>query len=732
MRTKTTLICACFFLIMGVIAYSNMPGEIGRGLFDFETSPNGGDTSPASISGLNQSSSLMSFSDQSNPLNGSQDGRDGWVIKVDAEGNQLWTQAYGDGDDGRNELYEVIQLADNSLVFVGSKTTNDTGKHDAWLIKANETGQIQWEKTLGDSEDDRAYDLVQTTDGGFVLGGYTSSDAGDKDMWLVRTNPDGDIIWNQTYGGQHDESIRCLIQTSDGGFALIGYTHSSGEGGSDVWLVKTDPNGEVQWTQTYGGENDEKAYSGIQTTQGEYVLAGYTETYGSGKSDVWLIKTDENGSLQWERTFGREENDYAYDLINTSDGFAIAGQKTGYDFFANLFVNYWWLIKTDNNGNIDWTQTYYGDPYHYGPTGDAAYALIQTPDEGFAITGQRGAFEEGFDADTWIIKTNEIGAPEWDQPPHTDYPNTARFIIQASDGGYIYGGFKNLEPAPRPPRPLKADFTATPETGTEPLEVHFNDQSGPPDSIVSWFWDFGDGSTSTEQNPSHTYTRDGGYEVILLVSGSDGDQDTSSSQILVSDSEPRVNFTATPSRGIEPLQVAFEDHSIYYDDIYYWWWEFGDGSSSSQQNPNHIYIQDGIFTATLIVMDIDGSQQERSVKIVVEDSSPVADFSASDREGKSPHGVVFADRSLSYDGIVVMIWDFGDGSGSYDRNPYHVYTSDGSYDITLTVKERDADTDTRIKKRYIILPETADIPIMTLFSIFLVTIWRTKWPLTNT
>ena len=191
---------------------------------------------------------------------------------------------------------------------------------------------------------DEAYSLIQTSDGGFALAGFTNSyGAGGVDMWLVKTDTTGNHEWDYAFGELGTELATSLIQTSDGGLALAGYTSSYGAGNYDMWLVKTDITGISEWKYSIGGEGKDEAYSLIQTTEGGFAIAGYTESYGAGNYDMWLVKTDDEGELEWKNTFGGTENDFAQSLVQTTDGgFAIAGSTNSYgDGDINM-----WLVKT--------------------------------------------------------------------------------------------------------------------------------------------------------------------------------------------------------------------------------------------------------------------------------------------------------------------------------------------------------------------------------------------------
>jgi VCBS repeat-containing protein len=251
-----------------------------------------------------------------------------------------------------------------------------------------------------------------------------------------------------------------------------------------------------------------------------------------------------------------------------------------------------------------------------------------------------------------------------------------------------------------------AAFSATPLSGDEPLTVSFTNTSTSDDGITSWQWDFGDGGTSTQQNPTHQYAQDGVYPVSLVVREADADTDTETKNITVSDTGPTAAFSAVPLSGDEPLTVNFTDASTSYDGITSWQWDFGDGGTSTQQNPTHQYAQDGVYPVSLVVREADADTDTETKNITVSDTGPTAAFSATPLSGDEPLTVNFTDASTSYDGITSWQWNFGDGGTSTQQNPTHQYAQDGVYPVSLVVGEADADTDTETKTNYITVFDT--------------------------
>ncbi|MCW4005671.1 MAG: hypothetical protein NWF04_03615 [Candidatus Bathyarchaeota archaeon] len=341
-----------------------------------------------------------------------------------------WTQAYGGSRS--DQAYDIIQTSDGGYALAGYTGSFGEGYDDYWLVKTNADGIMQWGKTYGGTKMDQAYCVIQTSDGGYAIVGRTaSSGAGYYDYWLVKTDADGEMQWNQTYGGLYDDCAFCVVETSDGGYALGGQTKSFGAGSIDYWLVKTDSNGAMQWNQTYGGASADYAFCVVHTNDGGYAIAGYTGSFGAGSTDYWVVKTDANGVMQWNQTYGGTNIEYADSIIQTSDGgYALAGYTAS--FGAGNYD--YWLVKTDANGVMQWNQTYGGSSIEY------ARCVIQTSDNGYALVGRTFSFGAG-NYDYWLVKTDANGVMQWNQTYGGSSIEYARCVIQTSDGGYALAGY---------------------------------------------------------------------------------------------------------------------------------------------------------------------------------------------------------------------------------------------------------------------------------------------------
>ena len=319
-------------------------------------------------------------------------GDDVWLIHTDAKGDTLWTRTFGGSntDVGRS----VQQAADGDFVLAGHTNSFGAGSRTVYLIHTDATGETLWTRTYSGINYSEGGTVRQTADGGFVVGGYTGSFTGYSDAYLIRIDANGDSLWTRTFGGSGTDRGNSVQQTSDGGFVLAGWTISFGAGASDVWLIRTDPQGNILWTRTFGGWNTDVGRSVQQTTDGGFVLAGYTFSYGAGAADVWLIRTDAQGDTLWTRTYGGSSYDWGNSVQQTADGgFMVAGYTSSFGAGGDDV----WLIKTDAQGNTLWTRTY------GGPMDDASYSVQQTGDGGFVVAGYTSSFGAGGE-DVWLIR----------------------------------------------------------------------------------------------------------------------------------------------------------------------------------------------------------------------------------------------------------------------------------------------------------------------------------------
>ncbi len=354
-----------------------------------------------------------------------------FIIK-DNKGPESWNKTFG----GLNNDFGwfVQQTYDGGYILTGVTYSIEERNGDIWLIKTDPFGEMEWEKIFGGMNSDIGKTVKQTSDGGYVLAGVTNSIEGrNNDIWLIKTDSNGNIEWSRIFGGSGHEEDPYVQQTSDKGYIIICASNTFGSGRYDFWVIKTDENGVIEWNRTYGGNLDDNGKSIEQTSDGGYILSGSTKSFGSGKYDFWVIKTDENGVIEWNKTYGGPLNENIWSIQQTLDcGFILSGCTSSY---GNGDYDFW-VIKTDENGVIEWNRTY------GGVSEDFCSYVRQTRDKGYILIGQTDSFGSG-KKDIWLIKINENGNILWEKTYGGLRSEYGWCITQTQDLGYIFTGFTN-------------------------------------------------------------------------------------------------------------------------------------------------------------------------------------------------------------------------------------------------------------------------------------------------
>ncbi len=318
-----------------------------------------------------------------------------WLIKTDVLGNEEWNKIWGGSefDEGKS----VKQTDDGGFIITGLTSSYGAGSADVLLLKTDALGNEEWYKTFGGSSSDVGYSVEQTEDDGFIITGNISTN-----VCLIKTDANGNEEWSKTFGDTYDDRGYSVVQTVDGGYVITGYKGIYYNYNYDVWLIKTDANGNEEWNKTFGGSDPDWGYSVVQTNDAGFIITGYTQSFGSGARDVWLIKTDENGSEEWNKTFGGSTHDEGFSVQQTYEGgFIITGYTQSYGAGSADVL----LLKTDALGNEQWNKTFGGS------SSDEGNSVVQIADDGFIIIGRTSSYGAG-SADVWLIKTDEEGNVE--------------------------------------------------------------------------------------------------------------------------------------------------------------------------------------------------------------------------------------------------------------------------------------------------------------------------------
>jgi hypothetical protein len=328
--------------------------------------------------------------------------------------------------------YDVEQITDGGYIITGTTHSFGIDSTAIYLIKTDSIGDTLWTRTFRGTNNNYSNSVQQTVDGGFIIGGSTNSfsTGGNDDVYLIKTNATGDSIWTKAYGGVFSEGGSCVQQTADNGYIIVGSTNSFGAGSYDVYLIKTDAIGDTLWSKTFGGAANDIGYSVQQTTDGGYIITGYTWSYGVGNNNVYLIKTDSTGTLSWSKTFGGANYDQGYSVKQTADGgYIIAGTTRSFGAGnSNIY-----LIKTDTYGLLLWSRTFGGTNY------DQAWFVQQTTDGGYIISGTTESFGAGPN-DAYLIKTDANGDTLWTKTIGGASDEQGLSVKQTPDGGYIMAG----------------------------------------------------------------------------------------------------------------------------------------------------------------------------------------------------------------------------------------------------------------------------------------------------
>ncbi len=291
---------------------------------------------------------------------------------------------------------------------------------------------ITFERTYGGADSDRGYAVQQTQDGGYIITGSTwSYGAGEEDVYLIKTDSLGDTLWTKTYGGTNWDRSHSVQQTQDGGYIIGGWSQSFGNGLPDFYLIKTDASGDTTWTGLYGGTSAEECWYVRQTSDGGYILTGRTNSYGAGDFDVYLVKTDALGDTMWTKTFGSTFIDFSVCVQQTSDqGYVVVGMN------GSLPGGDIYLIKTDSLGDSLWTRTYGGN------NSDRGYFVNVTQDGGYIITGETSSYGAGGN-DVYLIKTDASGDTIWTHTYGSSNTEAGLSVQEIQDDGYIIAGRSN-------------------------------------------------------------------------------------------------------------------------------------------------------------------------------------------------------------------------------------------------------------------------------------------------
>ncbi len=672
---------------------------------------------------------LMGGSTESNDgdVSGQHGWTDYWIVKLDASRTMVWQRCLGGSDDDYPS--SIIQTTDGGYLVSGDTYSIDDdvkgnhGNEDIWVVKLDPEGNITWQKCLGGTRYDRSLSAIQTTDGGYLVSGYTSSTNGDVlgnhggyDIWEVKLDQTGNITWQKCLGGIGNERPHSVIQTTDGGYLVNGYTNSNdgnvtgNHGNWDIWEVKLDSSGDISWKKCLGGISYEYPYTVIQTTDGGYLVNGMTNSNDGnvsgnhGERDIWEVKLDPEGNMTWQKCLGGiSDEEPNAGVIQTADGgYLVSGFTNSND--TNVTGNHGqediWEVKLDSSGDVTWKKCLGGSDYE-----NPEY-VFQTSDGGYIISGHTYSNDgdvsgnHGY-GDVWAVKLDPAGNMVWQKClGGTWYEEPNAGIIQTTDGRYLIGGYTDSSDGDVAGSHGYVDIWLALLTASHPVNA----------TADSWTVAYPPGTTSYAEGTNATYLAQAKPGADLVNVSVDGERvgpvsnwtfsviaanHTFATTGQATPGQVHAYFTLNTTWGAVPLTVQFTNQSLGNPTSFSW--DFGDGGSSTSRDPIHTYTVPGTYTVTLRAANAwtggiaTLTHALTATAGVVPSPTPTpipgeinAAFSADLTSGSAPMQVSFIDTSTG--NPTSWVWDLGDGNLSTSRNVTHIYVAKRTYSVGLTAR----------------------------------------------
>lgn len=344
---------------------------------------------------------------------------------------------------GDEIIYSVCESPDTSIVMAGVTNSYELSdkyqKHKKiYVVDTDSTGQLMWGRIYGGDHVDIAKDIYPTRDGGYIITGNTRSfqpTIGVKDkkkeLLVLKIDKNGLVEWSKTYGGKNHDYGFCIRQTLDGGYIVAGETNSFESSSSDIYILKLDFEGNVQWSKRMGGKNLEYAFEIVETYDG-YVLAGETNTFGVGNYDIFLMKIDKDGEVQWTKTYGGVSEEYGYDLEYTADeGFVLTGSS--YSFGLGRLDYY--VLRLDKQGDVLWARVYGGE------SDDQAHSVKELKNGDFLVAGFSSSFFHQLNGeDVYVLRLSEKGTVRWSKIYGGKFGDYAVYALESKKGDFLIAG----------------------------------------------------------------------------------------------------------------------------------------------------------------------------------------------------------------------------------------------------------------------------------------------------
>ena len=352
-----------------------------------------------------------------------------FIVKLNYKGKVVWQR---DNFEDEKSSVPFIAVLGKSILIAGQKSTIYNGNGDAWIALLNKDGEKVWEDSFGGRGADGGNDVLGTSDGGYISVGYTNAyGSGKNDVWIIKTDFNGEKQWSRVYGGKLDDYGWGVTESDDGGYVIAGETFSFGSGQSDIYLLKIDSNGNMKWNTTFGGLAEDVAYSVVNSNDGGFIVAAQTKSYGKGGSDGMIVKFDSKGIKQWNRLFGGKGLDYLKSItVDSLKGYILAGGSRSF----NDGDNQGWVLSVNNDGYLRWEKT-------YGDVGEDGFNMItRTKDGGFVAVGSSASFFSKGMKDVIMIKLDSAGQKLWMNLYGGRENDIGNAVNECKDGGFIIAG----------------------------------------------------------------------------------------------------------------------------------------------------------------------------------------------------------------------------------------------------------------------------------------------------
>jgi hypothetical protein len=435
-------VCFCFSLYFYQCYYSQIPTIdwakcYGGGGFDRAYSFDQTIDNGYVVAGYSNSDDIF--------VTGNHGGADYWIVKLDSTGNIIWQKSLG--GSGTDVANSIRKTSDGGYIIAGESESNNgdvtvnLGGIDAWIVKLDSAGNITWQKSFGGVSVDKVNSIQQTSDGGYIFAGYTASINGNVNYWIVKLDIFGNMTWQKSFGGFGSDQATSIEQTFDEGYIVAGYSYSNNgdvsgnHGSSDIWIVKIDATGNLIWQKSFGGSGNERTqfdYYGFlpikQTLDGGYIIAGSSTsndgdvTGNHGYSDFWIVKIDPTGNITWQKSLGCTYDDYASSVQQISNGgYIIAGESrlNDGDVTGNHGSTDFWIVNLDSLGNLVWQKSFGGS------IADNIYSIQETAEGEYVCVGSTYSNDGDVighysNEDLWIVKLSEgsLGINEVDPSIH--------------------------------------------------------------------------------------------------------------------------------------------------------------------------------------------------------------------------------------------------------------------------------------------------------------------------